>query len=236
MEPLLGADIELLGLREHQLDSPAHWEQYLSRLSTLTNKGERTNLGDGFWVHRDGFAVEYGFDPATSVEEYIDKIVEGRDRAQNHIGCYLYEVDQFDVAPLLTRTSLPSVQQYLDIGCDRDYQARPDSVSLRPSPPRRFVTSTIRECGAHIHFSLPDVVRAEPMLTAEFIRQVNTVLFPYINWDGINRAATYYRRPGLFRHKPYGVEYRSLSVSALLSNEDAVASAFELLQAVWGGN
>lgn len=106
-------------------------------------------------------------------------------------------------------------QEYLNIGCDPDYDAynviSGDLQSgIRPRPdPEMF--GDFRFCGGHIH------IGATPEWPIEFPKEVFVKFLDiwYFSLASIygtkTRRREYYGKPGIFRDKTYGVEYRTPS-------------------------
>ena len=113
----------------------------------------------------------------------------------------------------------------------------------------------MREAGAHIHFNLPreytDTLydtrcpRTGGMRLEEkerkfrrLVSRIVEVLAPYHTWEHPGQQP-WYRKPGVYRLKPYGLEYRSIG-AGILSNPDMLVSvygaAFDLLTDIWEGH
>lgn len=97
----------------------------------------------------------------------------------------------------------------LEIGCSPDIDAYGEIGTMRPSfHPMEF--GNFRFAGGHVHIGLdpwPDFITKR-----QFIRLLDLALGVQVRnvFPEANRRTPFYGMPGLYRDKPYGVEYRSL--------------------------
>lgn len=168
-------------------------------------KEEPLDLDDGYAVQEDNVMVEWNIPPATRWDSFYHYVQEGIDRVQNHI--------QFRVGPeykmrcqhehTFTPLQLQS-DQAKTFGCEPDFDAYLGGVQ-RPDGAGAVLRNT-RTCGGHIHiggdFQCPDFVAA---LFTEFYIGVLARL--PIDYKSVRQR--WYGQPGIFRSKPYGIEYRT---------------------------
>jgi len=158
----------------------------------------------GFAIQEDNVMVEYNIPPAKTAGQFTKYMKKGRtmvlaELAERYGSKYgLYTRNH-------THTFLPSelkTMQATTIGCEPDFNAY-NGGKMRLDPP---APGERRSCGGHVHiggdFHCPDFVAA---LFAELfiaIRAGHTPTHddPRIEWYG---------QPGIYRPKPYGIEYRS---------------------------
>jgi len=232
-ERLVGSDMELMpAFVMYNAISDDSWQAWSELLGNLPPKGERLDLHDGYWAHRDGLAAEYGFAPTPSLDEFMHRIREGKARTQTAVGYDLHAMDSFDVTSLVGQRW---ATRLLDIGCMPDFTVLPNGTTVRRSVPPSVRSATVRECGGHIHISLPPPFLDSPELTAQFITELDDVVYPMV-MDGVNVGqGSWYRRRRVFRPTPYGVEYRSLGASALLATnaESYLSLVFDMVASVW---
>lgn len=189
-------------------------------------KKEHTTLGE-FEVHEDNVSLEVNspvFTAPQQVYNWLHKI----DRRINtwlkleKKNFYVPERYYQEVISFPTQTLLAAGQQALEIGCDPDFCAYNDPVQA----PRQIDTGKFeagfRYVGGHIHLGYETHKQIPHKYVA---RLLDIVLVAYAGISS-ERAKTY--GLGLFRPKPYGIEYRSLSTRALLSNWRAPYYAFKL--------
>jgi len=159
---------------------------------------------NGFAIQEDNVMVEFNIPPQTSADGFIKAINKGR----NMVLGELYERHGSKYSLYSTkhvhrfRASELASQQAQTIGCEGDFDAY-EGGKMRVDPPAPGFT---RSCGGHIHlggdFKCPDFVAA---LFAELFIGVRAQLF--IAAD--DPRAKWYGKPGIYRPKPYGIEYRT---------------------------
>jgi hypothetical protein len=114
----------------------------------------------------------------------------------------------------------------LEIGCDPDYCAYNDPPNL----PRKIDTSKFetgeRYVGAHVHMGYSTHKGIPPHYVA---RLMDLIALSTGSFSDAARGAVY--GPGLFRPKPYGIEYRSLGTATLMSAEGKTFSRMAFLLA-----
>jgi hypothetical protein len=65
-----------------------------------------------------------------------------------------------------------------------------------------------RFCGGHMHVQY-NKNNVPPHIFAQFMDLVAEL--PFLRWDRQKMRRMFYGQPGLYREKPYGIEYRTLS-------------------------
>ena len=234
---LVGSDVELMDgmvTGGYVSDIAAGWKTWSGILEGLPPKGERLDLGDGYWAHRDGLSAEYGFEPTTSLDQFMGRLQYGKLKVEESLGYPLVAVDSFDVSPIV---GLPWAADYLDIGCQPDFYATPQRGIRRRSVPPDVRNGNTRECGGHIHISLPPPFLEARDMMNQFVIELDAVVYPLAIGAIEPSATSWYRKRRVFRPTPYGIEYRSLGAAALLADDaevylsllfDMVASAWEV--------
>lgn len=162
------------------------------------------NYGHGFAVQEDNVAVEFNIPPASSKEEFKDSIMK--------MLAYLSE----EVAKMnLTLAAVPSAifpEEELDderafmFGCDPDYNV----YTMRQNPRPVLDNFMLRSCGGHLHLSWDNSSSMEERIKMVIAHDL-FVGAPSIMLDMDDRRRKLYGKAGAFRHKPYGVEYRTCS-------------------------
>lgn len=185
-------------------------------------------------VQVDGTAVEFGIDPAKTAGEFVDRVdkvlLQVRERIPDEYDFNFYPVQIYDAEKF---ASIP--QEAKELGCDPDF----DAYTLEANP-KPDVDMPMRTGAGHIHIGYGrniDVSSRSAMLDAAALtKQLDAILYPAsLLWDSDTKRRDMYGKPGAFRVKPYGVEYRVLSNSWLRNKQvqrwifDATAKAFELL-------
>jgi len=231
---LVGCDVELLGLADYELGSERRWLGYLSKLAGAPDKGSRMEFGDGYWAHRDGVALEFGFEPTTQLGIFMHRLERGRSLAShNVVGTLdLNAYDNFSIEPIADR---PWAQKYLDMGCAPDYLVRPDNRVIKRNVPPGIKAQPVRECSGHVHMSLPDYIIESEELKAQFIAEIDSVVYPLLAPLTHPDLRQWYRRRRVFRPTPYGVEYRTIGAGQLFADsaETVMSMIFSMVQSVW---
>lgn len=115
------------------------------------------------------------------------------------------------------------------IGCSPDLDAygREDGPVIRPALDITDFGS-VRFAGGHLHLSY-DKTKVPPYVMARYMDALLGLPCLGLDKQGVRRQ--FYGRPGLFRDKPYGIEYRSLSNFWLqyLKNEASLLPLYYIL-------
>lgn len=91
-------------------------------------------------------------------------------------------------------------------GCDPDFNAWLDVQNLPPSPGDGV---TLRTAGGHIHVGYDN---PNPFVNTMLVKALDLhVGVPSVILEPTNERKTMYGKAGSFRHKDYGVEWRSIS-------------------------
>lgn len=232
---LIGSDIELMpaAVQTGQLDIN-WWREWINKSSTIPPKGERRELSGGYWMHRDGLSIEYGIPPSSCAAEFLHHINTGRDTVQQELGEPLIAVDWFNVGVLVAD---PLMEQHLEMGCSPDFQVvGSNGETVQRSIPTGVREEGSRECGGHIHISLPQEYLNDPILKGVFIRHLDDMVYPMFNLN-TGDYRSWYRHRRVFRSTPYGVEYRSLGAESLFDENitrNYIEAVFDITSAVWG--
>jgi hypothetical protein len=104
------------------------------------------------------------------------------------------------------------------IGCNPFQNAYDLGVNRVPIP----YTNNARYAGGHIHIAYKQSTLPPHLL----IQLLDDTLLPHDPNHGKTPRSDFYGAKGSFRHKPYGVEYRSIS-NWWMSNPDIVVSAIK---------
>lgn len=184
--------------------------------------GTKTNphrLPGGGYVQADGTAVEFNIPPSASAKEWVGNIraalsdIRKEFFAKDDLAFAFEPVAEF--APDYFK-SLPLDARAL--GCEPDYNAYTDG-GVTPKPNANV---TFRTGSGHIHvgyLSGDDMVQVDPTKDDKHMQDCcalsivldNSLLVYKGMWDQDRKRSTLYGKPGCFRPKAYGLEYRSLS-------------------------
>lgn len=161
----------------------------------------------------DGCALEFNIHPAKNRNDFLRNIYMTFSDLQKELNVK-YEGYELVTEPLAEFKPEYWKQLPKDIkimGCDPDYSA----YTLRENKMPK-VTAPIRSAGGHIHIGWTigvDPSNLNHMYEcAAIVRQLDATLFlGSLMFDHEHRRRELYGKPGAFRPKEYGVEYRVLS-------------------------
>jgi len=143
-------------------------------------------------------------------------------------------VDWFDVS---LPARMPDFKDYLEMGCSPDWVV----TGISGECVLREITdeardSNVRECGGHVHISLPDDMCTDMDMRSVFVRHLDDVVYPMFPMN-LSDYRSWYRQRRLFRPTSYGVEYRSLGASTLFDEAltaNYIEALFDVVKTVWG--
>ncbi len=171
----------------------------------------------GYGVQEDNVMMELNVPPTEDVDGFRKSITSMRIMARDLCqpkglrpawGVTAHEFKTKDLTS-------PQAQMF---ACDPDFDAY-DGGAQRPPPPE---FGNVRGAGGHIHiggdFNCPDFVA---VLFFELCLTMNMKVSTF--WDKHDPRNRWYGRPGIFRSKPYGIEYRSPSNRWVGANPGVVA-------------
>lgn len=194
--------------------------QFISSHNLVPGTKEKPFKVEKGAIQVDGTALEFNIDPADDYESFQDNL----STVMSQLIGYVHEAN-----PKLEVVISPTARydkKYFDSipkeslvsGCDPDFDAYTGNVNTPPDTG----DEPIRVAGGHIHvgftndMDLMDASHFEDCRAAT--RQLDAILFlPSLLWDRDTTRRRLYGKPGNFRPKSYGVEYRSLSNKWLAS-------------------
>jgi hypothetical protein len=226
--PLIATDIEmsLVGVPDER------YIEFMHRRIPSKDRPGKMRLGDTkLQFHNDGLFLEFATPPMTDPKEVVELCHEARDHF-NRVMPYKFDFDYGMEVPEFLRDSGHPI---LELGC------APDSIVTEMGTnfetrrvPHEVRASMFREAGMHVHVDVPAWARLERRGIASVVHELQLVL-------GEAQARTlnmpehgWYRRPGVFRQKDYGVEYRSLS-AAMMRHMETAEHCFSAAIEVIGG-
>lgn len=193
------------------------------------NKHEHRKLGN-YEVHEDNVALEVNSPVFTQVKEclgWLSGLKSGLnivlDKA--NIPLHIAQTRHQHVIKFPKTDLAKAGPQALEIGCDPDFSAYVKDFKA----PRELKLGSFHEgnryVGGHIHLGYSTHKDISPHYIARILHLISI-------WAGVQSSGerlTLYGN-GLFRPKPYGIEYRSLGTGSLLTEQGLsfVACAFIL--------
>jgi len=194
--PQVGADIEVflydeikkkivpcVGIIKGTKDKPFHPEDYPR----------------GFALQEDNVMLEYNIPPAKSADTFYQRFPTARAMIEDNVPKNHSHLVVAEHKFLAKELRSPQAQM---IGCEPDYSAYNGGEVRTPN----VILGQHRSCGGHIHlggnFNCPDFVSA---LFADLVLGVYTGT----RSGEANTRTNWYGQPGIYRPKPYGIEYRT---------------------------
>jgi len=167
------------------------------------------DLGDGYFCHEDNVTIELGV-PFTNEGSMLGHIIkEGKNRIKTAFfkdtakDLLLADKVEFRIEDLQSK-------QAKSFGCEPDFDAY--TGGKMRDVPDSLIRGTTRYAGGHIHIGCtPNCPPFVVALFADLYLSVYMNSFaPHRESPG-NPRSLYYGRPGVFRPKDYGIEYRTPS-------------------------
>ncbi len=209
----LGADPEIFVKLHHNTVPIFH----LDNIGGTKDQGiPMKGLESGFSYLEDGAALEFNIPPATNVHAFVNNIAT----AMGWIKANLLQPNKLTVSSSATMTLKERYREHPKasvFGCSADYYTWDNTL---PGFQRTALTASVlgdsRCAGFHLHLGYN---RAEvpPEIAARFMDLY--VGLKAVRWDKQGERRKFYGLPGLYRPKPYGIEYRTLS-SEIFDHKD----------------
>lgn len=205
LQLLIGSDPEIF-LRKEGKNVSAH------ETGIKGTKKNPTPLGDGF-IQVDGTSLEFNTKPAATPDQFVNSIQS----MLTSIKSTLPAGYEFDFSPSVKYDKdyfdLVVPQDCKELGCDPDYNAyEGGKVNPKPNPEG----GTMRTGAGHLHLGWGD--NFDPTDSSHIwdccylVQNLDRFFSPFESlWDSDLERRNLYGKPGAFRPKKYGVEYRVLS-------------------------
>lgn len=183
-------------------------------------------------VQVDGVAIEYNTEPAYTALEFVQNNTEVIKQIREMVPKryeFIFE-PQIKFDKYYFDKHIPDGPK--ELGCMPDYNAWSKTMNPRPSPPAS--AATMRTASGHIHVSWTSGASVDDpshRYDCELVvRALESTLFPWVKyWDKDKERASLYGKPGAFRYKPYGIEWRTPS-NAWLNHPEIWEWLFEAIQ------
>jgi len=156
------------------------------------------DMEKGFTFQEDNVCIEFGVPPASSSEQFKHhiKAVQKRFLKEykhlkfSNLSCAVFPDEEM---------KHPAAHIF---GCEADYNAWTGKVNKMPNPP----VPNLRSAGGHVHIETSLPIR-KVIQACDLFLGVPSVLMDELG----SERRVLYGKPGCFRPKPYGGEYRTLS-------------------------
>lgn len=164
-------------------------------------------------VQEDNVAVEFNTPPCSTKEMFIENIRKNKDWIADKarslgLSISITPSAQFDKDQLQTKAAQ-------EFGCEPDFNAW-DNGAENPRPNSK--NKHLRSAGGHIHIELPSF--ADRLAVVQWMDLYVGCMM--LEFDDDKDRRQLYGKPGAFRPKPYGVEYRTAS-NKWIENDEQIA-------------
>lgn len=197
--PSVGADVELLVHNSEGTIVPC--VGYIK--GTKDNPMSVPGFKEGYAVQEDNVMLEFNVPPVSRMDAGPKVIARALTMCSRVLS--EHNLKYTSLGETTFRPADLQSNQAKTFGCDPDFDAYAGGRQ-RNNPPKFGNT---RSCGGHVHlggdFKCPDFVAA--LFAEYFIMVLGDVrsILPIMERDA------WYGKPGVFRSKPYGIEYRTPS-------------------------
>ncbi len=208
MELLIGADPELF---------VQQYGKFVSGYGLIEGTKQNPFKVDKGAVQVDGMALEFNIDPAASENEFVFNCQHVMEQLALMVPTHNLAI--VPVAHFSKEVMNKQPEEALALGCDPDYNAYTGNVNPKPNG-----NVTFRTAAGHVHIGWTKDMDVEDPGHIEacqmFTRQLDYYLgVPSLFYDTNQKRRQMYGKPGCYRVKSYGVEYRVLSNAWLHSPE-----------------
>lgn len=177
-------------------------------------KDEPKDIGQGVKVQEDNVTVEFNIEPVAH-EPGASSLARATELAFNRVTDYVQSIDKRYYLHVASSYRFPPEQLASEaaqrFGCDPDLNAYMMG-DMNPTFTADEV-GNVRMAGGHVHLGLPEGIDIPKWALVQLLdglvvfRWQNTVSNEVI---GVTRGH-FYGKPGAYRDKPYGLEYRTPS-------------------------
>lgn len=179
-------------------------------------KEEPLDLENGVSVQEDNVMAEFNVNPATSKEEFLGNVNNALFQLRSHVSPLELDLSASYKFP----DKYLNTEQAMEFACDPDESAWGLTEGGAPDP-----DDPLRTCGGHIHLGYLDPEMDEEQARNSRIN-ITKLLDLYIGVPSViigdlsdQERVKFYGKPGRFREKEYGLEYRTVSNFWIRSNE-----------------
>lgn len=181
----------------------------------------------GTTYQEDGVALELGMTPCLAQEFYskIDRCFDEGYRLAAGKGLTITSGSSYT----FTEASMSPFPELLILGCSPDQLASARGMTRQPVTAE--VLGTTRCTGGHLHFSfakggtVTDPRNSNNVPVWAIVDMLDAFALMFYNYHDLNRQgkrAMHYGLPGLYRDKPYGLEYRTPDNTWFFQNDGVV--------------
>ena len=168
-------------------------------------------------LQEDNVLLEFNIDPASNLDEFRRNIRAVMEEGRSTIRQFQMDVVSSLSSHSFSRPELESFgEQAFIFGCDPDFNAWFGCENVKPHAD----DPGLRTAGGHIHIGYSHLQQPDMDLNENIVKMCDYLLgIPSILIDPDERRRELYGKAGAYRHKQYGVEYRTLSNFWVFSDE-----------------
>ncbi len=210
---LLGADPELFvtGLQKDARGRPLKWDTLPAFGLFGGNKNkpmQMEGMGEGFAYLEDNAALEFNIPPQSTADGFVETIKTAKRWLQRN-KLDPQELTMSDSNVLVLAPKYQADPRGKEVGCLADFDAYGNGDAPKEREPfDANVLGNKRYAGGHFHIAYNHTV-IPPFVAARFLDLYLTL--PWLEYDRQADRRKVYGQAGLYRPKPYGLEYRSMS-------------------------
>lgn len=164
-------------------------------------------MNNGFMMQEDGIAAEFNIPPADNARDFYNSVSSALlniGSILNRKGYQASIINNLELQPEWCK-KFPNIEQ---IGCDPDYIAYEQAEGPKERVATPDKVGLIRGAGGHVHIGYPQEL-CPPYILAQLCDL--TLALPLLGNDRQGKRRSFWGLAGLYRPKPYGMEYRTLS-------------------------
>lgn len=171
------------------------------------DRNEPDREGD-YAIQEDNVMLEFNVPARRDGSYFIESISRMMNVLQNTVLSQYNLTPHYSVMHTFKPDALAPFPQAFTVGCLPDMDAYSEGATFERPPFNATHFGNHRFCGGHIHvqYNHNNVPRH---IFAQFMDLVAEL--PFLRWDKQKMRRMFYGQPGLYREKPYGIEYRTLS-------------------------
>lgn len=193
---------------------------FVSAHGLIPGNKENPHKVDGGAVQVDGMALEFNINPAASQQEFVTNVKQVY--AIMRSMCPGYDVVATPVADFALDYIASQPAEARELGCDPDYDAYTGTANVKPNN-----MLPMRTASGHVHLGWTNGADPETLEHDEQCRMAAKQMDVFLGltslfYDDDQRRREMYGKPGCYRRKSYGVEYRTLS-NAWLKSDNLMA-------------
>lgn len=188
---------------------------FVSAHGLIPGNKQHPHKVEGGAVQVDGMALEFNIDPASTEDQFVSSVQKVFSIMQSM--CPQHEVVAVPVADFSLDYIAQQPFEARELGCDPDFDAYTGRANVKPN-----ANLPMRTASGHVHIGWGEGMNPESIDHDELCRLATKQMDVFLGlgslfFDDDQRRREMYGKPGCYRRKSYGVEYRTLSNAWLKS-------------------